>query len=124
MPPTAATSPATTPLTTALTALGAIAHNLTLLGARLNVGARLRPRRGHRSGHSRLAGARVEVSIPRPSLVIAVVIAPISVTPITAASLSLGAPAITMTATLTTFRTARLPGVLPSPVAMPVAATH
>ncbi len=106
MSPAAATSPAATPLTTALTtaltaalaALGAIARHLTLLVACLNVGARLRGRRG---AHSRLAGTRVDVSIPRPSLIIAVMLAPITVTPITAASLSLDAPAITMTATLT-----------------------
>lgn len=107
MPPTASASPAATPFTAAFTAalttFGAIARNLTLLAGRLNVGARFRPRRGRRSAHGRLSGTRVDVSIPWPSLVIAVRLAPISVTPIATASLSLGAPAITLAATLTAF---------------------
>lgn len=124
--PTAAASPAAPALTAALAALGAVASNLALLlfAACLHIGARLSARSGCRSAHGRLCSTRVEVEIARrPPLVIAVMLAPISIAHITAASLSLGAPAITMAAPLAAFRAARLPGVLTPAVAMPVAAS-
>ena len=119
---TAAPPAAATPLAGPLAALRAISCSLTRLNARLEGCARLRSRRGGRSARCGLSGMYIAIPIARrPSLVIAIVVTSISVAPITAAPLSLGSPAITVTAPLTAFRAARLPGVLASTVTMSLA---
>jgi hypothetical protein len=124
MTPTAAASAASAPLPTALTTLGAISRDLPLLlAACLDVGTRLRACCGRRSAGGGLSGTRIDVPVAwRPSVVIAVMIASISVAAIVAASLSLCAPTIAVTPPLTAVRATRLPGVIPSAVAIAVAA--
>jgi hypothetical protein len=96
VPAAATTSAAAAPLA----ALGAVAHNLTLLASRLAAGALLASRCWRCSARDRLPGG-TRIDIPLAPLLIPLVVAPIAVTIITAASLSVGAPAITLTAPLT-----------------------
>lgn len=98
--PAASASPA--PLAT-LSALRAVAIHLTLFSACLDAGARLAARGRRGSAHGRFGRTRVDVPIPLlASVLIPVVLAPITITTVTAvASASLGAPAITVTAALT-----------------------
>lgn len=85
----------------ALSTLGAIARALALLSllrARLDAGARLLRCRRRRRAHGRLRGSLADIPIPRPSILIPVVLAPGAIASIIAASL--GAPPVSVTAAL------------------------
>lgn len=121
----AAAAPATTAASAPappLAALGAIARALALLSllrACLDAGARLLRCRRRRRAHARLCGPLADIPIPWPSIVIPVVLAPAAIVSIIAASF--GAPAVPVTAALAALGAARLAGMLPAPVATPLA---
>lgn len=122
----AAAAPATTAASapaTPLAALGALARALALLSlfcACLDAGARLLRCRGRRRAHGRLRGPLADIPIPWPSIVIPVVLAPAAIASIIAASF--GTAAVPVTAALAALGAARLAGMLPAPVATPLAA--
>src|SRR5579863_8032722 len=90
VPAAAATSAAATPLA-ALSAIGtlaALSHNLALLAAGFDAGARFSSGCRRRGTHRRLCGTRADVPIPlTPLLIPVVVLTPIAIAPVIAASL-------------------------------------
>lgn len=123
MAATAAASAAPTPLT-ALTTLGAVARNLTLLATRLHVGALIVSSRGRRGARCGFRRTWIDVALAWwASVVIPIVVASVAVTSIATAPLSLGPSAITVAAPLSAFGgAARLSGMLASAIALSVAA--
>jgi hypothetical protein len=106
----------------------ALTRNLTLLSARLDAGAGLAPGRGSLSAHCRLCRAWADIPVALAPFMIPIVLTTIAITitpiaPIAPTSFcaSFGASAITVTAPLTAFGPARLPGMLPPAVATPLA---
>jgi hypothetical protein len=121
VPAAAAASPAAAPAT--LATLKSVARNLTQLAACLDTGALLASGCWCGGVRDSLRWTRADVPVPlvpRAPVLIALVVAPIAISPVIAASL--GAPAITVTAPLAALGAARLSRVLPSAVAIPVAA--
>lgn len=132
MPPAtaSASAPATLAALAAISTVGTIACNLTLLSVRFDVGSRLAACRRRRSAHRGLRRAWTDIPIPRRRPPILIPVVPIAIpavtvaTPITIPAITaapLDAPSIAVTATLTTLAAAGLAGMLAMTVAMPVA---